>query len=205
MRRADGAVFRGPVHPSSIRTMSRTLSSQWTGFLKYVVPVVVAGFAVRIAQLWRHTPATLVDATTGQSQPNPVWLLFPVLNLLMIPAAWRTMRYVSVRVESDGALVVSGYFGREWRVPASLITSVKQNRWLQMRPITVQLRSDVGFGTKFTFAPPRRMFAQWRFFTDDPEADVLRDLAANSASGWRSRLVAPDGGNSAGGAMPGTL
>lgn len=185
--------------------MSRTLSSQWTGFLKYVVPLVVAGVAVRIAQLWRHTPASLVDATAGQSRPNPVWLLFPALIVIMILAAWRTMRYVSVRVEDDGALVVSGYFGREWRVPASLITSVRQNRWLQMRPITVQLRSDVGFGTKFTFAPPRRMFAQWRFFTDDPEADVLRDLAANSASGWRSRLVAPDGGNSAGGAMPGTL
>jgi hypothetical protein len=74
-----------------------------------------------------------------------------------------------------------------------------------MRPITVRLRSDVGFGTKFTFAPPRRMFAQWRFSTDDPEADELRDLAANSASGWRSRLAAQDGGNSAGGAMPGTL
>jgi len=185
--------------------MSRTLSSQWTGFLKYVVPIVVAWFAVRLAQLWRHAPSTLVNGTTGQSRPNPVWLLFPAIIVIMILAAWRTMRYVSVRVEDHGALVVSGYFGREWRVPASLITSVTQNRWLQMRPITVALRSDVGFGTKFTFAPPRRMFAQWRFQTDDPEADELRDLTANSALGWRSRLAAPDGENSEGGAMRGTL
>ena len=185
--------------------MSRTLSSQWTGFLKYVVPLVVAWFAVRLAQFWKHAPSTLVNATTGQARPNPVWLLFPAIIVIMILAAWRTMRYVSVRVEDDGGLVVSGYFGHEWRVPASLITSVKQNRWLQMRPITVELRSDVGFGTKFTFAPPRRMFAQWRFWTDDPEVDELRDLAANSASGWRSRLAAPDGGSSEGGAMRGTL
>jgi len=169
--------------------VARTLSSQWTFTYKYIFPIFYVWLAVKLVGLWRHTSTTVANAATHHASPNPIWLLFPLMLIVMLAAAWHTMRYVMVRLDDDGVLVVSGYFGREWRVPGNLITDVRQNRWLKLRPITVRLRSDVGCGTRFTFTPPYRMFRQWTFWKEDPEVAELRDMMEGSSAGWRSRLV----------------
>jgi hypothetical protein len=77
-----------------------------------------------------------------------------------------------VRVDG-GVLVVSNYW-REWRVPFGLVTAITQNRWINLRPITVRLRADVGCGTRVVFLPPTRFRA--RIWREDPEVEELRRL-----------------------------
>jgi len=75
----------------------------------------------------------------------------------------------------DGALLVSNYV-HEWRVPFALISDVSQSGWMfNTVPIIIQLREDVGCGTKLRFLP----LARWRlrFWSEDPVVDELSRLA----------------------------
>jgi len=86
---------------------------------------------------------------------------------------WLSIPLKRVRI-ADGALLVSNYI-KEWRIPVTLIEDVSQNRWVRSRPITIQLRADVGCGTRVKFMPPERW--RLRFWREDPEVDTLRTLA----------------------------
>lgn len=176
--------------------MPRTLSSAWTVAYRYLLPIAWLAAAIVLNPVWRGTPASTVNPVTGQASPSLARLIIPFVLAALAIAIWTTMRYKRVRLDDDGTLVVGGWF-HEWRVPASLITDVRQRRWLRSRPITVRLRSDVGFGTRFTFAPPQRWLAHWMFWREDPEVEELRTLAANSQAGWRSGVVGGDQGRPA--------
>jgi hypothetical protein len=80
------------------------------------------------------------------------------------------------RVElRDGRLYVSNY-RREWEIAPNDILSVRQSRWVNSRPIRVQLRYDVeGLGSRFMFIPPSR--ARLKFWREDPQVEELRRFA----------------------------
>ena len=69
-------------------------------------------------------------------------------------------------------LYVSNYF-HEIYVPFSAITDVKQNRWINSRPITIYLRDATQFGDKVTFMPKQRI----QFWRIDPVVNELKQLA----------------------------
>ena len=64
-------------------------------------------------------------------------------------------------------------------LPFSAITDVKQNRWINSRPITIYFRDATQFGDEVTFMPKQR----FQFWSVDPIVNELKRLA---------RLVAPE-------------
>lgn len=155
--------------------MNRTLSSGWTFLYKYLFPVVwIAGFAIGARLAVYDGGASIPDGWRDGAPPDVLWILLLVGLVGVALAVWFTAPLKSVRVGDDGDLVVSNYL-KEWRIPVSMITEVKQNRWLKMRPITVQLRADMGCGTRVVFMPPWRF--RLLFWHEDPEVEELRELA----------------------------
>jgi hypothetical protein len=155
----------------------RLLSSRNTFVLKYLFPAVwmlafghFAYSALRtLGQLSYHSgPGTVPAGLAWRVVLG--WLLGTVLIL------WAAIPLKRVRLV-DGALLVSN-FRREVRIPLGAIRRVSQNRWLNWRPIAVELRTDLGVGTRFTFLPPDRLFRfRFRFWREDPEVAELRHLA----------------------------
>ena len=100
------------------------------------------------------------------------WILGTTLIL------WTSAGLKRVRMD-DRQLYVSNYI-REISVPFSEIIDVRQNRWLNSRPITIYFRDATEFGGKATFIPKWRM--QSLFWRTDPVVSELRQLAGLAGS-----------------------
>jgi len=155
----------------------RTLSSAWTFFYKFLLPVVwITGLTLGARASAYGKIADASGSPSASISQHAVMLLFFVGLAGFAALAWFCAPLKRVRLAEDGgSLLVSNYFS-EWVVPAGLITAVTQNRWIKLRPITIQLRTDPGCGTRVVFMPPLRII--FRFWHEDPEVDELRTLAA---------------------------
>lgn len=79
------------------------------------------------------------------------------------------------RVRADRQqLFVSNYL-KEISIPFNGIRDVTQNRWLNIRPITIYFSYVTEFGDRITFMPKRRFAIQ--FWRADPLVDELKRLA----------------------------
>jgi hypothetical protein len=94
-----------------------------------------------------------------------VWILGAAL-ILSVNAGLKRVRM------DERQLYVSNYF-REIQIPFSAIVDVRQNRWLNSRPITIYFRDATEFGDKATFIPKQRI----RFWRIDPVVEELKQLA----------------------------
>jgi hypothetical protein len=140
----------------------RTLSSTWTFWTKLIFPPVwISGFGTGTVLLW------LSDRV--DTQMKFVFLGVWVLGTTFI--LWTSAGLKRVRMD-ERQLYVSNYL-REICVPFSEITDVRQNRWLNSRPITIYFRDAAEFGGKVTFMP-KWSIQFWRF---DPVVGELRQLA----------------------------
>ena len=149
----------------------RTLSSAWTFWMKFIFPAVwISGFGFAAAQLWL---GNLVDANHALPPPQlrfvfpAVWVLGTTLIL------WTSAGLKRVRMDQR-QLHVSNYI-REISVPFDEITDIRQNRWLNSRPITIHFRDATAFGGKATFMPKWRI--HWWPWRADPVVGELRQLA----------------------------
>ncbi len=135
----------------------RTLSSAWTFWMKYVFPVVwISGFG----------SATIL---TAAPQNKIVFLVAWSLGTIFI--LWANAGLKRVRID-ERQLHVSNY-SREICVPFSAIADVRQNRWINSRPITIYFRDATPFGDQVTFMPKQR----FQFWSVDPVVDELKRLA----------------------------
>jgi len=146
------------------------LSSQWTFFVKFIFgPLWIVLFAI---------PATMLAVTPGAFDPPPppeVRWIFPAIWILFVAGILRFSVPLK-RVEIRGGRLYVSNFIREWEILPRDIVSVRQRRWVNSRPIRVQLRHDVdGLGTGFTFIPRTRL--RLRFWREDPQVDELRRFA----------------------------
>ena len=162
------------------------LSSRWTFSVKYIVGpfwIVIFGLFVWGLAL---APDGALAGGRGAPPPGMRWLFLAI----WIVAAGGILRFTLPikRVEMRaGRLFVSNYL-REWEIFPSDIESVKQNRWVNSRPIRVRLRREIdGLGTRFDFIPPQR--AMLRFWREDPQVEQLRRFAGGSAEPTRERAA----------------
>jgi len=84
------------------------------------------------------------NGVTGGGGPQ-IWLAFLAgwsLGTFLIVMICVPLKYVGI--END-ELVVSNYW-TDWRVPFSLISDVKQGNGINLRPIMIELKKDVGCG-----------------------------------------------------------
>jgi hypothetical protein len=150
---------------------TRNLSSAWTFFTKFVLPVIwIAAFGSAALSLW------LGILSGRNSNPPPAELRFVFLGMWIVGSGlilWMSAGLKRVRVDERG-LLVSNYL-REISIPFSAILDVRQNRWVNSRPVTIYLREATEFGDRITFMPKRRIsFEFWRV---DPVVDELKQLA----------------------------
>jgi hypothetical protein len=138
--------------------------------MKFVFPPVwIAGFGIAAILFWF---GGLHDA--GNAMPPPqtkfaflgAWIVGTTLIL------WTSAGLKRVRID-ERQLYVSNYI-REISVPFSEIIDVRQNRWLNSRPITIHFRDATEFGGKATFMPKWRVGLFWR---TDPVVGELKQLA----------------------------
>jgi hypothetical protein len=125
--------------------------------MKYVFPAVwISGFGL----------ATIL---TPAPQNKIVFLVAWSLGTTFI--LWANVGLKRVRIDEQ-QLHVSNY-SREICVPLSAITDVKQNRWINSRPITIYFRDATPFGDQVTFMPKQRI----QFWCVDPVVNELKRLA----------------------------
>jgi hypothetical protein len=151
------------------------LSSRWTLFVKYVFgPFWIVLFGV-VALGFGAAPKETFNTANGAPPPPGIEWIFIAVWILGSAGILRftlPLKRVELR---DGRLFVSNYF-REWEVFAADIVEVRQNRWVNGRPIRVRLRHEVeGLGSRFTFLPRTRPI--FRFWREDPQVGALRAFA----------------------------
>lgn len=147
------------------------LSSAWTFFYKFVFPALwIPGFGSGTVALW-------LDALHGRNNALPSSAMkFVFLGVWIVGSAfilWNCAGLKRVRADEQ-QLFVSNYL-REICIPFGAVRDVKQNRWLNIRPITIYLGDVTEFGDRATFMPKRRIAV--RFWRVDPVVDELKQLA----------------------------
>ena len=100
-----------------------------------------------------------------------VWILGTTVIL------WANAGLKRVRTD-ERQLYVSNYI-HEIYIPFSSITDVRQNRWINSRPITIYFRDATEFGDKVRFIPKQRI----QFWRIDPVVTELKQLAGLVAPG----------------------
>ena len=151
------------------------LSSRWTYFVKFIFGplwIVLLGTSALAAVI---APQEVFRDARSEPPPGLQWVVVTIWLIGSAGILRFTMPLKRVELR-DGRLYVSNY-RREWEIVPRDIVSVRQNRWVNARPIRVTLRHDVdGLGSSFTFVPPTRpMF--FRFWREDPQVDELRRFA----------------------------
>jgi len=149
----------------------RTLSSAWTFLMKFIIPPVwMVGFGIGAIVFWLGNP---VD---GNHPPPPPQMKFVFLGIWILGTTsilWASAGLKRVRMD-DRQLYVSNYL-KEISVPFGEFTDIRQNRWLNSRPITTYFRDVTEFGGKATFMPKWRIQSlPWRA---DPVVGELKQLA----------------------------
>ncbi len=139
------------------------LSSLLTFFNKLVFPTVwLGGFGLGTVLLLRNPP---------RDGEHPLVLAAALVVGAIVFYRWGfSLKRVLAR---ENGLLVSNY-RREIFVPYEQISSVRENKLVNIRPITVQLRSATAFGSSFVFMP----YTAFVLFGDHPVATRLRERAA---------------------------
>jgi len=146
------------------------LSSAWTFSAKFVFPALwISGFGLGAVSLW-------LDALHDRNNvlPHPE-LKFVFLGMWIVGSAfilWANAGLKRVRV-NERQLFMSNYF-REICIPFSAVMDVRQNRWLNSRPITIYFREATEFGDRATFIP--KWCIRIRIWHVDPLVDELKQL-----------------------------
>ncbi|MGJ4940175.1 hypothetical protein ACQR1W_06335 [Bradyrhizobium sp. HKCCYLS1011] len=147
------------------------LSSAWTFSAKFVFPALwISGFGLGTVSLW-------LDAFHGRNNELPpsvekfvflgVWIVGSVF-ILWVCAGLK-------RVRADGRQLFVSNYRREICIPLNAVQDVRQNRWLNIRPVTIYFRVATEFGDRAKFMPKRRIAI--RFWRVDPIVNELKQLA----------------------------
>jgi hypothetical protein len=145
--------------------MRRTISSRQTFFVKIVFPIIWIGtfsFVTLLFFFGRFPP----DETPS---PAMKWTFLAVALAGGASIYWFCMRLKRVEMDDD-RLYVSNYM-QEISVPLEDIADVRENRWVDTRPVTVTFRSDTDFGDRVVFMPTTRW---WGFWRGHPVVEELR-------------------------------
>jgi hypothetical protein len=147
----------------------RTLSSAQTYAMKFVFPpIFIASFGGVIM-------AMFLGAFRGRGNTDP-----PEAVKFLLLAAWVAGATFSFRlfaplkrVRADESAIFVSNYRDEIRIPFGEIAAVTENRWINIHPVTIQLRSATAFGNRIVFMPKARLFG----WTTHPVVTELRALA----------------------------
>jgi hypothetical protein len=148
--------------------MRTNVSSRATWFLKFAFPVIwTAIIALGAVPMFTdsargHGPKLPAALTLGV-----VWLVGTAI-LFVFSGSLMRVQY------RDGHLYASN-FRREIEILPADIAAITQNIWVNVRPITIQLRTPTVLGRRIRFIPQSRVI--FRFWVEDPIVSELRAFA----------------------------
>jgi hypothetical protein len=142
----------------------QTISSAWTFSAKFIFPAAwISGFGL----------GAILDINNALQPPQLKFVFLVVWVLGSAFILWASAGLKRVRI-AEHHLQVSNYV-REICIPFTAITDVKQNRWINSRPITIYFRDATEFGDRVTFMPKQRF--RILFWHVDPVVNELKQLA----------------------------
>ncbi len=154
--------------------MNKDLNSAWTFFFKYPFPILWIGlFGYGTLQLLLHPEEVVFNGVKGGATPAHRALLLIIYGL----GSWFLLRLAIPlkRVQLDGKkLLVSNYIV-EREIPINQVAEVRQNRWLNLRPVIITFRTSTPFGNRIAFIPQGSF--QVMFWKEDKIVNELRRLA----------------------------
>jgi hypothetical protein len=164
--------------------MMRTLSSKWTFYMKVVLPILwIGGFAtITVALL---SGAGDFHPSSGLPTRESAARVFGAVTLAGAGFLWWACVRLK-RVRLDGHVLYISNYRDEISIPVAQVEHVSENRWLNIRPVTIEFRSETAFGQRITFMPKTRWFGFW---SAHPVLEEIR-AAADAAS----RGIAPPAG-----------
>jgi len=153
------------------------LSSKQTFWTKVIFPTLwIGGFAAGTLVMF------LQPGQDSAAPPPPIKWIF--LTATIAGAAflyWTCMRLKQVRMD-DQALYISNYL-REIRVPLQQVEEVSENRWVNIHPVTIDLRDESELGRRIVFMPKVRWFALW---SSHPVVKEIREAAERAGAAFRT-------------------
>jgi hypothetical protein len=147
----------------------RTLSSAQTFWMKFVFPTRwISMFGLGTFALFLG----VFRGTHDSAPPDRMkwgFLAAWIAGTIFIYSGCAGLKRVRIK---DSAIYVSNYL-KEIRIPFDNVADVTENRWINIHPVTIHLRSATEFGERITFMPKIRIFS-WR---SHPVVAELRELA----------------------------
>lgn len=137
--------------------MQRRLSSALTFFYKVVFSILwIGGFGFGTFMLF----LAAMRGKNGEPPPPEIKWFF-LLGLILGSAFiyWGCIRLKQVSMDEE-ALYISNYL-KEDRILLRDIEDVRENRWINIHPVTITFRRDTGFGRSIVFMPKARWFSIW--------------------------------------------
>ena len=133
--------------------MEQQLSSRWTFFYKFILPVLTTGgMCFGTWWTWRNPGSDRVHAPDGMAADH-VWLLMLAATAAVAAIIWWTSAPLKRVVLSDDELVVSNYL-TEIRVPLTSIEKISGPSRTNTKRYTVTLLEPTDYGRRITFLPP---------------------------------------------------
>ena len=147
----------------------RTVSSAQTFVMKCLFPAVwISGFGIGTLVLFLGG----FDGRDNAAPPESMkWQFLAAWIAGSVFIWWGCARLKKVQISND-EIIVSNFL-KEIRIPFNEIIDVTENRWINIHPITIHLRSDTCFGSRIMFMPTRRLFG----WGAHPIVGELRGLA----------------------------
>jgi hypothetical protein len=136
--------------------MRRQISSAQTFLMKFVLPAFWIPTFGAVAWGLLLFPTSWHSKSGG---PTPAFMgpLFTVTWLVGSAFIyWSCVRLKRVEMDDD-SLYISNYLRQE-RVPLQDVASLSENRWMNIRPITVRFTRPTAFGSSIVFMPPAQLF-----------------------------------------------
>lgn len=137
--------------------------------MKFIFPPAwIIGFGIGTFSMWfgdLHLKNGSVASEPIKYQFLFMWFLGTAFIL------WYCTGLKKVNMDSKN-LYVSNYF-KEIIIPLSEMSAVDENRWINIHPVTIHLKSESEFGKKIVFMPSSRMFG---FFSSHPIVSELRSF-----------------------------
>src|SRR5215216_5278543 len=124
--------------------MKRRISSLATFLMKVIFPALwITGFGLGTLAMF------LGEYKGGVESPKWAFLFAWIAGSVFI--YWGCIRLKVVSIDDD-YLYISNYI-KEMRVPLSDIYDVTENRWVNIHPVTIHLKSPSAFGANIVFMP----------------------------------------------------
>lgn len=132
-------------------TVATILSSRWTPFYKFVIPLlVIGGVGTSAVMAYRHPEPQKMPPGL---HPDQVWILMAVAAAIALVVMWWTLgRLMRVELDDD-ELIISNY-RTEIRVPLSNVAKIGGPSRSNPPRYTLTFEEPTDLGRTIAFIPP---------------------------------------------------